>query len=104
MKWNADGQKICIVYEDGAVIAGDVQGNRIWSKDLKVALAKVEWSPDGKLILFGTGGGEVHIYESQGGSFMSKLTLYALEGCTGIARIASIDWLEGGRGDDVFLR
>lgn len=26
MSWNADGQKICIVYEDGAVIVGSVDG------------------------------------------------------------------------------
>ena len=28
MSWNADGQKICIVYEDGAVIVGSVDGNK----------------------------------------------------------------------------
>lgn len=27
MSWNVDGQKICIVYEDGAVIVGSVDGN-----------------------------------------------------------------------------
>lgn len=43
MKWNAEGQKICIVYEDGAVIVGSVDGNRIWGKDLKgCTLAAVE--------------------------------------------------------------
>lgn len=26
MSWNAGGQKICIVYEDGAVIVGSVDG------------------------------------------------------------------------------
>lgn len=26
MSWNADGQKICIVYEDGVVIVGSVDG------------------------------------------------------------------------------
>jgi hypothetical protein len=39
--------KICIVYEDGAVIVGSVDGNRLWGKELKVTLAFVEWSPDG---------------------------------------------------------
>lgn len=29
MSWNADGQKICIVYEDGAVIVGSVDGNAL---------------------------------------------------------------------------
>ena len=35
MAWSKDGQKICIVYEDGAVIVGSVDGNRMWGKDLK---------------------------------------------------------------------
>ena len=35
MKWSNDGQKICIVYEDGAVIVGGVEGSRIWGKDYK---------------------------------------------------------------------
>lgn len=26
MRWNTDGQKICIVYEDGVVIVGSVDG------------------------------------------------------------------------------
>ena len=43
MAWNADGQKICIVYEDGAVIVGSVDGNRIWGKELKgIQLVYVE--------------------------------------------------------------
>ena len=33
MCWNSDGQKICIVYEDGAVIVGSVDGNRIWGNE-----------------------------------------------------------------------
>ena len=41
MCWNSDGQKICIVYEDGAVIVGGVEGNRLWGKDLKFGLTKV---------------------------------------------------------------
>ena len=58
MHWNADGQKICIIYEDGAVIVGSVDGNRIWGKELKgMQLHKVAWSPDSKKILFGTATG-----------------------------------------------
>jgi hypothetical protein len=41
MKWNATGSSICIVYEDGAVIVGGVDGTRIWGKDLKTTLARV---------------------------------------------------------------
>ncbi len=32
MKWTANGEKICIIYEDGAVIVGSVDGNRLWGK------------------------------------------------------------------------
>ena len=34
MKWTADGSKICIVYADGAVIVGSVDGNRLWGKEV----------------------------------------------------------------------
>ena len=30
MKWSKDGTKICITYEDGAVIVGSVEGSRLW--------------------------------------------------------------------------
>ena len=73
MAWNGDGQKICIVYEDGAVIVGSVDGNRLWGRDIKnVQLSKVEWSPDSKIILFALANGEVHLYDSVG-SFLVKL-------------------------------
>ena len=35
MKWTPNGEKIGIVYEDGAVIVGSVEGTRLWGKDLK---------------------------------------------------------------------
>ncbi|XP_017748813.1 PREDICTED: WD repeat-containing protein 35 isoform X2 [Rhinopithecus bieti] len=67
MSWNADGQKICIVYEDGAVIVGSVDGNRIWGKDLKgKQLSHVTWSADSEVLLFGMANGEIHIYDNQG--------------------------------------
>ena len=62
MKWTHDGQKICIVYEDGAVIVGSVDGNRLWGKELKVQLCHVAWSPDGRNIVFCTLSGEVRIW------------------------------------------
>ena len=67
MSWNADGQKICIVYEDGAVIVGSVDGNRIWGKELKqITLSGVCWSPDSRLLLFSMASGEVHVYDGMG--------------------------------------
>lgn len=77
MRWTPDGQKICIAYEDGAVIVGSVDGNRLWGKELAMNLMLVEWSPDGRLILFCTPQGECHIYDQNGNS-ISKLQLYCM--------------------------
>lgn len=67
MCWTADGQQICIVYEDGAIIVGSVDGNRIWGKELKnTSLTGVQWNPDGRLLLFSLKNGEVHLYDNQG--------------------------------------
>ncbi|KAK3088211.1 hypothetical protein FSP39_016191 [Pinctada imbricata] len=98
MGWNADGQKICIVYEDGAVIVGSVDGNRIWGKELRgQQLAHVQWSPDGKIILFGMTNGEVHLYDNTG-NFISKLQIYCLSGVSGSITIAGLDWYNGVNG------
>lgn len=67
MSWTSEGQQICIVYEDGAIIVGSVDGNRIWGKELKnVSLTGVQWNPDGRLLLFSLKNGEVHLYDNQG--------------------------------------
>ncbi|XP_053382408.1 WD repeat-containing protein 35-like isoform X3 [Mercenaria mercenaria] len=98
MAWNADGQKICIVYEDGAVIVGSVDGNRIWGKELRgTQLASVEWSPDGKSLLFGMANGEIHIYDNLG-NFITKLNIYCLTNCTGSIKIAGVHWYNGSNG------
>ncbi|KAG8232917.1 hypothetical protein J437_LFUL011026 [Ladona fulva] len=96
MAWNYDGQKICIVYEDGAVIVGSVDGNRIWGKDIKgKPLSGVEWSPDGKLLLFSVGGGEVHAYDSQG-VFLMKLNLGLVIGSYRPSpNVVSLQWYNG---------
>ncbi|NWT50042.1 WDR35 protein, partial [Erythrocercus mccallii] len=98
MSWNADGQKICIVYEDGAVIVGSVDGNRIWGKDLKgTHLCHVAWSSDSKILLFGMANGEIHIYDHQG-NFIVKMKLSCLVNLTGAFSIAGIHWYHGTQG------
>ncbi|XP_066268365.1 WD repeat-containing protein 35-like isoform X1 [Branchiostoma lanceolatum] len=95
MQWNADGQKICIVYEDGAVIVGSVDGNRIWGKELKgMQLSNVAWSPDGKSLIFGMTNGEIQIFDNQG-NFCNKMVLYCLTNVTGAVRIAGMEWYNG---------
>lgn len=44
MKWTVYGDKICIIYADGAIIVGSVDGNRLWGKELvDTELRLVEW-------------------------------------------------------------
>ncbi|CAE7432828.1 Wdr35 [Symbiodinium pilosum] len=100
MKWSADCQKICIIYEDGAVIVGTVDGQRLWGKEVKTQLAFVEWSPDGKNILFCTLNGEVHVYDNEG-IYSHKVPIYCLDsGTEGTVAIAGIDWFAGPNGPE----
>ncbi|XP_036332478.1 WD repeat-containing protein 35-like [Rhagoletis pomonella] len=96
MSWTSDGAKICIVYEDGAIIVGSVDGNRIWGKELKnTHLTSVQWSPDNRLIIFGLATGECHLYDNQG-NFAMKLNIQ----CVSLSpnrnfRISALCWFSG---------
>lgn len=96
MAWTADGQKICIVYEDGAIIVGSVDGNRIWGKELKnTALTGVQWSPDGRLLLFSIRSGELHLYDNQG-TFVMKLTVQCVHlGPSRSLSVVGVCWFNG---------
>lgn len=59
----------------GAVIVGNVDGNRIWRKDTKIKLSHAEWSPDDRLLLLGDGNGEVHVYDSKSSASLSKVLM-----------------------------
>ena len=96
MKWTADGQKICIIYEDGAVIVGSVDGNRLWGKELKMRLSFVEWSPDGRNILFVTLGGAVCLFDNLGNK-IGPLTLYAVDEGDGVP-VVGMHWYDGTEG------
>ncbi|XP_050432012.1 WD repeat-containing protein 35 [Adelges cooleyi] len=93
MAWNSDGEKICIVYEDGAVIVGSVEGSRIWGKELKkLTLTGVQWSPNSKFLLFTIKTGEVHLYDSDG-NFVSKLGITCLPVSLNSVPISACHWL-----------
>uniref|UniRef100_A0A7S3VHU1 Anaphase-promoting complex subunit 4 WD40 domain-containing protein n=1 Tax=Dunaliella tertiolecta TaxID=3047 RepID=A0A7S3VHU1_DUNTE len=94
MKWTSGGEKICIAYEDGAVIVGSVDGNRLWGKELGINLSLVEWSPDGRMILFCTPTGEVHTYDGSGNA-VSRVSLYCNEGFAGAHQVVGIEWYDG---------
>lgn len=101
MKWTTDGQKICIAYEDGAVIVGSVDGNRLWGKEMKTQLAFVEWAPDGKSLLFVSKDGEVSVHDALGNK-VSNLALYAVENAGGGRerdyKIVGVHWYDGCEG------
>ncbi|TPP59802.1 WD repeat-containing protein 35 [Fasciola gigantica] len=98
MQWDTEGHRICIAYEDGAAILGSVDGNRIWGKELKCGnLVAVEWSPDGKLLLFGLVTGEIFVYDYLG-NFLSKVPIYCLNNIHGAVRLTALHWYRGERG------
>uniref|UniRef100_A0A915D9I2 Anaphase-promoting complex subunit 4-like WD40 domain-containing protein n=1 Tax=Ditylenchus dipsaci TaxID=166011 RepID=A0A915D9I2_9BILA len=78
LKWSNDGTKIAIAYEDGQVIVGSVDGNRLWNKDIGSALTKIAWSADDSLLLLGLMDGECHSYD-QNGNFITKIPMLLVE-------------------------
>jgi WD repeat-containing protein 35 len=75
MRWSNDGTTICIIYEDGTVISGTVEGNRNWGIQVNnqqdesqetIKLELVEWTPDDKYILLMTRNNEFRLYEKNG--------------------------------------
>lgn len=96
MAWTSDGQKICIVYEDGAVIVGSVDGNRLWGKELKnTSLSAVQWSPDNRLLLFAIRNGEVHLYDNTG-IFVSKVNIQCVQlSATKSISVVGLCWFSG---------
>ena len=98
MKWRGNGQEICIVYEDGAVIVGSVDGNRLWSKDMPAKLSLVEWSPDGRMLVFGTLDGPVLVHNHQGVR-IGSITLHAIADLpSGGVPVVAIEWYDGADG------
>lgn len=84
----------------GAIIVGSVDGNRLWGKELQLELHRVEWSPDGRFLLFGAGDGTVHIYDSSG-QFVGKMSIFVpnqSQGPSEERRIAALEWYDGAEG------
>jgi WD40 repeat protein len=82
MRWTGVGDKICIAYDDGAVIVGSADGNRLWGKDLNLQLSLLQWSPDGSYIVFASASGECHTYDSSGNA-VAKVQMFCNEGYNG---------------------
>lgn len=95
MKWTADGKKICIIYEDGAVIVGSVDGNRIWGKELSLPLRFVDWSPDSRNILFVSGDADLVVYDSEGSKIRSAAALGKERDSYDDLCVSGIHWFNG---------
>jgi WD repeat-containing protein 35 len=48
------------------VIMGSLDGNRLWGKETGIAITRVEWSPDCRLLLFVCESGEVRVHDHHG--------------------------------------
>jgi WD repeat-containing protein 35 len=97
MRWRSNGQEICIAYEDGVVIVGGVDGNRLWSKDMGSSLSLVEWAPDGRQLLFATSSGELLLHNHQGVR-LGTVPLYAIRDAVGTVRVIAVEWYDGAEG------
>ena len=95
-RWSADGTKICIAYGDAAVIVGSVDGKRLWGKDLDIQnLSHVEWSPDGRLLVF-CSDTECFLFDSSGNA-IQELPLSVAMGRAS-AKIVALEWYAGLKG------
>lgn len=72
LDWSPDGTMIAILYEDGLMIIGSVEGTRLWQKDHKAICRNVHWSPDSKILLVGVGN-EIQAYDDTGEQFYLSL-------------------------------
>ena len=102
MRWRSNGQEICIAYEDGVVIVGGVDGNRLWSKEMGGTLSLMEWAPDGKLLLFVINSTDLIIHNHQGvrlGSIPIHPNIYNNNNTP--LRIVGIEWYDGAEGHNV---
>lgn len=76
MKWTPDGSCICIVYEDGGIIVGSVEGKRIWGGEIGEAVKFVEWFPSGKQILIIHNSNMMSVYDDKGHKLMNLDDFY----------------------------
>jgi WD repeat-containing protein 35 len=105
LRWRADGEEICIAYEDGTVILGTAEGQRLWAKDLGARLSLLEWAPSGQQLLFVTAEGPVLVFNRLG----VRVGALALPGGAPVAegeapapppgaRVVALEWYDGAEG------
>ena len=78
-------------------MVGTLDGNRVWSKDMNTALSHVEWAPDGRWILFGSGDGPVSVFNHQGVK-IGNLDLIAISDVGSPVKLVGLEWYDGAEG------
>ena len=66
VKWSHDGGKVCIVYGDGQIVVGTVDGKRLWAKSMGISLQHLVWSPDGSNIVIVNTDGIISVFDMLG--------------------------------------
>lgn len=104
VQWSADGTKLCILIEDGQMIVGSVDGERLWNLQIANDIPSiVEWSPDNKHILVGTKNGEVMVFDMLGNHMHSiNLICFPMQDMDHIItspgqKLAALEWFHGAK-------
>lgn len=93
MKWSNDGELIAIIYENGTVIVGSVEGNKLWGLELDhvPSLRCVEWSPSNNCLVFITEHSMMKVYDKMG-NHIKDVSSYTGEIC-------DVHWHDSGKSD-----
>lgn len=94
LRWRSSGSEICIAYEDGVVILGTVDGNRLWSKDLGAAVRLLDWAPDAHAMIFAMEDGSVNVVTHLG----VRVGSVPLPAASPGARLIACEWYDGVEG------
>lgn len=43
VRWSPDGTHLCICIDDGSIIVGSVEGERVWNKKIDRTPTKIQW-------------------------------------------------------------
>lgn len=66
LKWSPNGSQICIIYEDGEVVVGSVEGGRLWGKSTGQNLHKMVWTLNSKLLLLFDANNDMFAFNNEG--------------------------------------
>ena len=51
IEWSPDGTLVAMTYEDGVILMGSSEGDRLWEEQLREGIRIVRWSHDSQILL-----------------------------------------------------